>query len=358
MRRLNCVLAVLIPLASSAQLAEPLIFREKTHDFGSIEEVKGNVDHEFVFTNRTSRPVRIVTVTPSCGCTTPGWTKEPVSPGKTGFVKVSFDPRGRPGYFNKSLNVVIDAEPTTVVLQIKGNVTRNVPSGGNEFPVAMGSLRLKSKTFAMGTVYLNLDEPAFKVFPVMNGGEKPLKLLTAQRPTYVTIDLPVDPIEPGQEGFIKIHYSAKERGSFGFANDNITITTDDAVDPVKSISLFATLEEFYPTPTAEELLTAPQALLKETSLDFGQFPSGTSLERRVTLINKGKKELKIRAIQGNCPCISAEAIKQSLRPGDSTQIRILFNPQTRGGTQQKAITVYTNDPRNPVQLVSVSAVVN
>jgi hypothetical protein len=197
-----------------------------------------------------------------------------------------------------------------------------------------------------------------KIFPVMNGGDKPLKLLATQRPTYVTIELPPVAIEPGHEAYIKIYYSAKERGTFGFANDNITITTDDVVDPVKSISLFATVEEYYPTPTAEELSTAPQAVLKETSLDFGQFPSGTALERRVTLTNKGKKELKIKAIQGNCTCITAEALKQNLRPGDSTHIKISFTPQTRGGTQQKAVTIYTNDPRNPVQLVSVSAVVN
>ncbi len=351
------MLTVLAPLSLTAQSTEPLVFREKAYDFGSIEEVNGNVDHEFVFTNRSSRPIRIVTVNPSCGCTTPGWTKEPVAPGKTGFVKVSFDPKGRPGYFNKTLNVVIDAEPPTIVLQIKGNVTRLVAGGDKEFPVAMGSMRLKSKTFSMGTAYLNL-EPALKIFPFMNGGNKPLKLSATQRPTYVTIELPPQPIEPGHEGYIKIYYDAKERGTFGFANDNITITTNDAVEPTKSISLFATIEEYYPTPTAEELSTAPQAVLTETSLDFGQFPSGTSLERRVTLVNKGKKELLIKAIQGNCPCIKAEAFKKSLRSGDSTQIKILFTPQTRGGTQQKAVTIYTNDPRNPVQLVSVSAVVN
>jgi hypothetical protein len=73
----------------------------------------------------------------------------------------------------------------------------------------------------------------------------------------------------------------------------------------------------------------------------------------VTLVNKGKKELKIKALQGNCPCIFADVEKSAVRAGDSTHIKILFKPQNRAGTQQKAIALYTNDPRNPVQWLNV-----
>ena len=52
------------------QLAEPIVFTEKMHDFGSIAENGGNVDTEFTFINKSGRPIKILTVQPSCGCTT------------------------------------------------------------------------------------------------------------------------------------------------------------------------------------------------------------------------------------------------------------------------------------------------
>ncbi len=116
MRRLILVAVVLMANLSRAQTLEPLIFREKIYDFGEIQESRGNADHEFVFTNNAGRPVKILNVAASCGCTTPGWSKDAVAVGKTGFIKASFDPKGRPGYFNKTLTVLTDLDPNPMVL--------------------------------------------------------------------------------------------------------------------------------------------------------------------------------------------------------------------------------------------------
>src|SRR6478609_4407963 len=100
MRRLIVTLSCCLSfLTLTAQQVEPLIFREKSFNFGQITEDGGNADHEFVFTNTSPRPVSILSVQASCGCTTSGWTKQPIAPGKTGSISASFDPKGRPGYF-------------------------------------------------------------------------------------------------------------------------------------------------------------------------------------------------------------------------------------------------------------------
>src|SRR5690242_6831547 len=87
-----------------AQQGKPIEFREEIFDFGTIAEEGGPVQHEFVFTNNSGRPVKILGVQASCGCTTPAWSQEPVAAGKTGFVQASYNPKGRPGYFNKTLS--------------------------------------------------------------------------------------------------------------------------------------------------------------------------------------------------------------------------------------------------------------
>lgn len=96
-------------------------FSTKTHDFGNLEEGDPAVA-EFTFKNTGDEPLIIQNVKPSCGCTTPYWSKEPIAPGKTGVIKASYGTKGRPGTFNKSVTVTSTAGKT--VLYIKGTVKR------------------------------------------------------------------------------------------------------------------------------------------------------------------------------------------------------------------------------------------
>ena len=49
----------------------------------------------------------------SCGCTSPSYTKQPVAPGETGTVTVTFNPAGRPGRFTKTLMVDLAGDDGT-----------------------------------------------------------------------------------------------------------------------------------------------------------------------------------------------------------------------------------------------------
>jgi hypothetical protein len=61
---------------------------------------------------------------------------------------------------------------------------------------------------------------------------------------------------------------------------------------------------------------------------------------------------------GNCTCIKTEVEKQKLKPGESLKLSISFNPQDRKGTQTKSVTVYSNDPVNAVQRITLTGVVD
>jgi len=53
-----------------------------THDFGTIKESAEGADYTFEFTNTGKEPLIIQAATPSCSCTAPSFSKEPVLPGK------------------------------------------------------------------------------------------------------------------------------------------------------------------------------------------------------------------------------------------------------------------------------------
>ena len=114
---------ILFTITSIAYAQKPLILCEKsTHDFGKIPEDGGSVVHTFIIKNVGKAPLLLTNAHASCGCTTPEWTKQPILPGKTGTVKVTFDPKGRPGVFTKTIAMSNNAMKKALTLIIRGNV--------------------------------------------------------------------------------------------------------------------------------------------------------------------------------------------------------------------------------------------
>ena len=98
-------------------------FEESEHNFGDIEEKGGKVSHKFTFTNNGKNPLRILSVKPSCGCTTPDWTKDEIKPGNQGYIIAEYNPKGRPGVFRKSLSIVTNDNQRALIF-IKGKVIK------------------------------------------------------------------------------------------------------------------------------------------------------------------------------------------------------------------------------------------
>ncbi|MBL7873712.1 MAG: DUF1573 domain-containing protein [Cyclobacteriaceae bacterium] len=337
---------------ANGQLFEPIQFIEKIHDFGEIIEADGPTVYEFTFTNNSVRPVKILTVQASCGCTTPGWSKEPVAVGKSGFIKASYDPKGRPGYFNKTLTITTDLDRNPIVLQIKGMVVDKRTDKEATLTASNGGLRLKNSSFNLGKLYLNKPSET-QNFEVLNGSESVIKFTTVDAPAYVKITTP-DSLNPGALGLIKIMYDASKRNEYGFLSDKINIHTTDSQNPIKSFSIYTTVEEYFPTASPETLAKAPAMLISNYAIDFARVRKGVKVENSIPFQNKGKTNLEIRSIQSNCSCVIAKTDKKTLKPGETAQFQITLLTEGRMGTQNKAVTIYSNDPRNPVQRITLS----
>lgn len=93
----------------------------QTFDFGNIPQGVP-ATHEFKFTNKGKVALVITNAAPSCGCTTPDWSKQPVLPGQKGFIKATYA-AGGVGAFEKTVTVTSNADGGPVVLHIKGVVT-------------------------------------------------------------------------------------------------------------------------------------------------------------------------------------------------------------------------------------------
>ncbi|MCD6013651.1 MAG: hypothetical protein K0Q79_3513 [Flavipsychrobacter sp.] len=117
------------PMAAPAPAAAPtpdpdagvFKFKEETHDYGEVLEGP-LAECEFTFKNTGKKPIVITEAHGSCGCTVPKWPTEPILPGKTGTIRVSYNTQGRQGPIMKDITINSNAKQQPMVLHIRGNV--------------------------------------------------------------------------------------------------------------------------------------------------------------------------------------------------------------------------------------------
>jgi hypothetical protein len=105
----------------SQQSKGPVIkFNSVVHDYGTVYQgADGNCN--FSFKNDGDEPIILSNVRSSCGCTVPVWPKDPILPGQTSSIKVTYDTK-RLGTISKQITVISNATEPSLILNIKGNV--------------------------------------------------------------------------------------------------------------------------------------------------------------------------------------------------------------------------------------------
>ena len=101
-------------------------FENIVYNYGTITQGSDG-SCEFIFENTGKNPLVLSNVRPSCGCTVPKWSKEPIKSHKKSSIQVKYNTR-RIGSFSKSITVTSNASNSPIVLIIKGKVVAKAPA--------------------------------------------------------------------------------------------------------------------------------------------------------------------------------------------------------------------------------------
>ena len=108
---------------ANAQKQADIKFDKTTMDFGKFPESNPVQKCTFTFTNTGNAPLIINQAIASCGCTVPEYTKEPVAPGKSGTINVTYNGKGKfPGYFKKTITIRTNGKTEMTRLYISGEM--------------------------------------------------------------------------------------------------------------------------------------------------------------------------------------------------------------------------------------------
>jgi hypothetical protein len=142
MKKVIYLLGIMLLIAGAAKAQESTVqngpeieFDKIVHDYGDVS-YNGDGKCEFRFTNTGNEPLLVLKPKSSCGCTVSTWPKDPILPGKSEVIEVTYR-TNRVGNFDKKVTVTSNAvQNPTVVLRIKGRVldqsTETLPEKTND----------------------------------------------------------------------------------------------------------------------------------------------------------------------------------------------------------------------------------
>ncbi len=101
----------------------------------------------------------------------------------------------------------------------------------------------------------------------------------------------------------------------------------------------------------------PRLVFAESKFDFGTVSQGSIVEHSFLVSNNGQAPLIIRKIHPECGCVSSVVDTDTLKPGESTQVKTVFNSAGFRGEKTKTIRVYTNDPQQSSAVLTLHGTV-
>jgi hypothetical protein len=349
MKRILISLVMLAGATAAAQAQETVKFDKTVHDFGNVPEQGGPVTYSFEFTNTGNVPVIIQDVAASCGCTTPGWSKEPVAPGGRGFVKATFAPSGAVS-FDKSLTVTSTGSPAVVTLRIRGMVVAKELTTEEAFPVAYGALRLRSDVLPMARIM----QGRTKKDSIEYIGATPPALSFKNVPPQIKLET----VETGGKHFIRCTYNtaAGKTQEWGAVKYPVTIALHGK--DAGRLTITATIVQDFSKLTAADYQTIPVATVANPTVSFKELKKGATYTAEYTLTNTGKSELAIYKAESEHASLKIIA-PAAVKPGEKATVKVELNTKNETpGDKLYAVQLITNAPNQALLSLMLTGKIN
>lgn len=108
-----------------------IFFAAPDMNFGEIK-MGEKIDVKFPFKNTGNKPLYIISVNPSCGCTVADYTKGAILPGKEGVIIAAFDSnKSHPGQVSKGITVTANTKQHIYSLSFHGKITGEANANTN-----------------------------------------------------------------------------------------------------------------------------------------------------------------------------------------------------------------------------------
>ncbi len=350
-------LAVAATLCASSQGVATWL--ETEGDLGTLHEEGGRASCALRLVNTGDQPLIIVRVQSTCGCTATEFPRQPIEPGDTAAVQLTYNPIGRPGQFHKDVFVYTDGTPARCRLSVKGNVIPAPRSLEQDYPAVIGPLRLEGLSVPFGEITRPKQRNAY--LDVYNAGDDTLQVAVTDVPAHIQAVVEPSAIAPGTVASLNVHFDTGKAPLWGFNCDSVQLVVQPLGAATAStgwVSVMAQVREDFTALSEKQWAEAPIARIVTDNgvsdrLVFDRAARGEQVTLTFAVENAGHDELRIRRLWSTSG-ITATADREQVKAGKRTTVTVTVDTAScADDIYEGVLTVMTNDPHQPTILLRV-----
>ncbi|OHX66829.1 DUF1573 domain-containing protein [Flammeovirga pacifica] len=339
-----------LTLSSNAQYIH---FDADSVFLGKLSYTEDTIEHTFPFKVDGASSIQIDTVITDCGCLIPTYPTNEIKKGQKGEIKISFMPY-KAGPFSKEVTIKFKSRKITQTVKLAGFIRPYKLSAKQLYPYENGGIRWGHKKVSFGnltaqgitskTVYFYNDTEDTLFF------EKPSLL-----PDHlgILIDSTRYSVKPKSEGSFELFIKPEDRIEFGYAQDTINLLLSKGTKEEVTSEFIVSASIHYPESQGDG--PKPKMNLSSTYINLGNVKNDGLKIISLSVMNTGEIPLKILKVEANHGLELLSVEDEDIQPLESSNINLRFLETARTGKEIRSFTLFTNDPTDPVTIISVKA---
>ncbi len=165
----------------------------------------------------------------------------------------------------------------------------------------------------------------------------------------------VDPrrLKPTANAVIGVPFRGLFRDSAGEFIPRRRVRSDSTLLFGKLLGVMAIGTAVFGACSSEKPAAPPKIVFHDTTHDFGRAAQGTTITHSYAFRNAGGLDLTIDNVRASCACTAAAASGRVVPPGGQGAIEASLDTAHDFGRKTRTITVYSNDPAQPVTTLTL-----
>ena len=186
-----------------------------------------------------------------------------------------------------------------------------------------------------------------------NAGSIPVTFHNGKSNGFISLTFNPPVLNPSDEGVMVVLFEPHSSIDTGYLVTEIAITTDDILNPYKFLNLHTIILPEVVLDPNKVMDTVPNIIFDHYNFDFGHHNHGQRFLHTYLITNMGEQPLVVNNIELPPGVEVIDYPLGEILPEEQRILRVRVNTRGRVGVQHYIISVYSNDPSDPVVMLGI-----
>ncbi len=223
----------------------------------------------------------------------------------------------------------------------------------DRFPTLIGSICFETDSTDVWGGEIPAGSSSEYRIKIKNVGNYPVSFTNGKSNNFISLIFEPAFLNPLDEGVCVVSFESLVSIDTGELITEIAITSDDKKNPYKFLNLHNTILPAVETDPMLIMDSVPNIIFDHYNYDFGHQKRGQRFYHTYVITNRGKEPLLISNIVVPPGIEVIDYPVGEILPGEKIILRIRVNTRGRVGVQHYIVSVYSNDPSDPVVMLGL-----